>query len=150
MAFKTVAEILKLVQQWEERLNSFYDIMEEYLKDGRSRETAVLLQKEQTKAIKMLKDINFKEYGRAEYVQNVPDYGSEEVIPHFEISADSSPKEVFETILEYEEKLEKFYTHLRDIVTFEKSRDLLDMLVQFKMGQIKKIKACMDSLDLAF
>ena len=147
MAFKNVAEILKLVQQWEERLNSFYDIMEEYLKDGRSRETAVLLQQEQAKAIKMLKEINLKEHGRAEYVQNVPDYDSEEIIPHFEISADSSPKEVFETILEYEEKLEKFYTHLRDIVTFEKSRDLLDMLVQFKMGQIKKIEAFMDSYD---
>lgn len=149
MAFYNLEEILRLVIAWEEELYSFYDMMEEYLKDERSRQTADLLQKKQVKAIEMLRSINLKEYAHAEYVKNIPDYLSEDVMPHFEIAADSSPREVMETILSYEEKLEVFYTHLRDVLTFAKSRDLFDMLIQFKMGQIKEIKACIDSCDLA-
>ncbi len=148
MSFYRIDEILKLVIGWEQRLNSFYEMMEEYLKDKRSRQIVLLLQQQQVKTLEVLKGINVKEYDHTEYVKNIPDYHSEEIMPHFEISADSSPVEVFETILSYEEKLEKFYTHIRDVLTFTKSKELLDMLIQFKMGQIKQIKAYMDSCDL--
>lgn len=149
MAFYTLGQMIGLFTQWEEELYAFYDMMEEYLRDERSRETAYVLQRGQVKALEVLKNIDPKDYDHSEYIKNVPDYHSEDVIPHFEMSADSSPREVFETVLGFEEKLEEFYTHMRDLAVFTKSKELFDMLIQFKMGQIKEIKAYMDSFDLA-
>jgi hypothetical protein len=38
---------------------------------------------------------------------------------------------------------------LRGVLVYEKSKDLLDMLLKFKVGQIKEIKSLMDNYDLA-
>ncbi|MBI5416119.1 MAG: hypothetical protein HZA29_04820 [Candidatus Omnitrophica bacterium] len=149
MTIYSLDQILKLIIIWEERLDSFYDMMEEYLKDKRSRETAFVLQRRQVKALEMLKGIDPKEYAHVEYVRNVSDYPPQNIMSHLEIPADSSPRDVLEAVLTYEEELEKFYTHLRDVLAYAKSKELFDMLIQFKMGQIKEIRACLDSYDLA-
>lgn len=148
MAFNSLDEVLKQIIQWEKRLDTFYDLMEEYLTHRESRQTAEVLKRQQEKALGMLDTIDIKQYEHIEFIKNIPDYRSEDIIPHFEISADSSPAEVFETILSYEEKLEKYYTHIRDVLTYTESKDLFDMLIQHKLGQIKEIKALMDNYDL--
>lgn len=149
MAIYSLDQILELIIKWEKRLDDFYDIMEEYLTSVRSRKTAALLQERQRKVIDALEKINIADYKNTEYIKNIPDNHSEELIPHFEINADSSPAEIFQTVLEYEQRLEQYYTHLKDILVYTKSKELLDMLLQFKMGQIKEIKGMMDSHDLA-
>jgi hypothetical protein len=142
-------EILKLIVKWEKGLDSFYDVMEEYLVDERSRKTTLILQERQKKAVDVLKGINIADYARTEFIKNVPDIHSGDLIPHFGIDANSPPRKVFETILGYEEKLEEYYEHLRGVLVYEKSKDLLDMLLKFKVGQIKEIKSLMDNYDLA-
>jgi len=149
MASYSLDEILELIVKWEKRLNSFYDMMEEYLTNERSRKTTLVLQERQKKTIAAVEKINISDYVDTEYIKSIPDFYSEDLIPHFEIDANSSPKEVFETILSYEEKLEEYYTHLKDVLVHTKSKELLDMLLQFKIGQIKEIKGLMDSDDLA-
>lgn len=149
MTTYSLEEILKLIIKWEKRLDAFYDVMEEYLTNERSRKTTLVLQERQKKTVDALEGINVKDFARTEFIKNVPDFHGEDLIPHFEIDANSSPKEVFETILGHEEKLEEYYTHLKDVLVCTKSKELLDMLLQFKIGQIKEIKSLMDSYDLA-
>jgi hypothetical protein len=149
MTTYSLEEILRLIVKWEKRLDSFYDVMEEYLTNERSRKTTLVLQERQKKTVEALEKINIKDYARTEFIKNIPDSHSEDLIPHFEIDADSSPKEVFETILGYEEKLEEYYARLKDVLVYIKSKELLDMLLRFKVGQIKEIKSLMDSYDLA-
>ncbi len=150
MSVYSLDETLELIIRWEKRLDSFYDAMEEYLTNERSRKTTLVLQERQKKTIKVLEKINIKDYhAETEFIKNVSDFHSEDLIPHFEIDANSLPKEVFETILSYEEKLEEYYEHLRNVLVYEGSKDLLDMLLKFKTGQIKEIKSLMDSCGLA-
>ena len=142
-------EMLKLMIRWEKRLDSFYGAMEEYLADERARKTAFALQERQKKALEILSAIHIEDYEDTEYIRSVPDFHSEDLVPHFEIDARSSPKDVFETILGYELKLEAYYRHLLDFVFYEKSKEIIGMMLQFKTGQIKEIKGLMEHYDLA-
>lgn len=142
-------EVLKLIVGWEQKMDTFYGLMEKNLKNERSQKAAAVLRKEQRKTLDVLEAIDTSSYKNVEMVKNLPDYHSEEVLPHYDISENSSPMDVFQTILNYEEKLEEYYVHLKSVLVYEKSKDLLDMLINFKMGQIKEIKALMDSFDLA-
>jgi hypothetical protein len=148
MTIYSLDQILELIIKWEKRLDDFYDIMEDYLASTRSRKAVIFLQERQQKVVDALAKINIAGYKNTEYIQNIPDYHSEELIPHFEIDANSSPSEIFQTVLGYEQKLELYYTHLRDVLVYAKSKELFDMLLRFKMGQIKEIKEMMDSYDL--
>jgi len=149
MANYGLDEILVLIKQWEQRLDAFYMMMEDYLVSARSRKAATILQERQKKTLAFLDQIHVKDYARTEFIKNIPDSHSEDLIPHLEIAADSTPNEVFQLILGYEEQLEDYYIHLRDILVYAKSKELLDMLIQFKVGQIKEIKGLMDDADLA-
>ena len=148
MAIKRLDEILKIIFSWEDQLNHFYGPVVQHLKSTRSRKVVELLKEQQEKTLEVLKGIDLREYKNTEYVKSPPDYHSEAVIPHLEITEDSSPDDIFEHILSYEEKLEEYYTHLREILVYQKDRELLDMLIQFKLGQIKRIKSYMDHYDL--
>lgn len=140
--------ILELIIKWEQRLDSFYDMMEEYLTNEHSRKTTLILQERQKKTIEVLGGVTIKDYINTEFVKDVPDCHNEDLVPHFEIAANSSPKEVFKTILGYEEKLEEYYTHLKGILVHIKSKELIDTLLQFKIAQIKEINELMNSSDL--
>ena len=70
------------------------------------------------------------------------------MIPHVEIPEDASPTEIFDRILGYEEKLWKYYIQVRELLVYTKDKEILDLLIQFKLNQIKRIKGYMDTYDL--
>lgn len=140
-------EILELIVKWEKRLDSFYDMMEEYLTNERSRKTTLILQERQKRTIETLGKINVREYANTEFVKDVPDCHDEDLVSNFEIEANSSPEDVFRVILGYEEKLEEYYTHLKNVLAHVKSKELINMLLRFKIAQIKEIKDLMSSKD---
>ena len=148
MAVYSLDEILRLIIEWEKKLLRYYTLMEKYLARERSKKTIEALKRQQIKTLVVLGKINIKDYKKTEYLKNVPDSHSVEVIVPLEISKDSQPQEIFEKILNYEEKLEEYYQHIRGVLAYAKSKELFDMLIQFKLGQIKRIKSYMDSYDL--
>lgn len=148
MAIYSIDEILELITRWEEHMRDYYESIVTNLDDERSCKTAALLKRLQDKTLKIIEAIDINEYKKTEIIKNIPDIHSQENIPTYTFKHDASPMDVFTTVLAYEEKLEEFYMHLRSIAVYEKTRDILDMLVQSKMGQIKQIKAFMDDADM--
>ncbi|HBR15909.1 MAG TPA: hypothetical protein DD723_10310 [Candidatus Omnitrophica bacterium] len=146
---QSLDEILKLVIKWENDLDKYYSKLDKSLKDKRSKITVEALKERLDNNLKILNKIKISDYKKTEFIKNLPDYKSEGFIAKMKIGKDSTPREVFDQILKFEEKLKEFYTHIRDVVVYTKSKDLFDMMVQFKMGQIKEIKGLMDNYDLA-
>jgi rubrerythrin len=149
MAIYHVEEILKKIVEWEEWLEKFYVLMLKVSKNERSRKTVCVLQRNHEKNLNILRNIHPQDYHPSEFIKNAPDYHSADVIPHYELQESSSPEEIFEKIIGYEEKLLDFYRHLRQLAVYQKTKDLFDMLINFKISQIKEIKGIMDSYDLA-
>ena len=75
------------------------------------------------------------------------DFRTDDLIPRTKFKKDSTPKEIFERILESEEKMKDFYSTIRDLLVSSKQQELLDSLVAFKVGQIIDIKNYMESYD---
>lgn len=148
MAIYSVEEILKNIIKWEKQMDQFYAKIHDRLKNKSSQKVVEALKKRQRKTLDVLANINVAEYKNTEFMKNIPDYRSEQVIHHYEITENAQPKEIFDQVLMFEEDLENYYKILRNIVVFSKSQELLDMLIRFKMGQIKEIKALMDGYDL--
>lgn len=148
MAFSNLGDILKLIIEWESRLSDYYKHLRKALKNERAKAIVELLAQQQEEALSILGKIDISEYKHAEFIKNTPDYHNEVVIPQLDVRADISPAEILERTLGFEEKLEEYYSHLRRLLVYKKSLDLLDMLSKFKLAQIKRIKSFMDSYDL--
>ena len=146
MSFNSVEDIIKSIITWERDFDSFYSMLEEYLKDEKSRKAAEILQLRHEKILRELEDIDLEKYGHIEFLKYVPEYRGEE---RFEIAADADVEDLFYKILDHENNRIAYYKRLRGIAVFEKSRELFDMLIQLKTGQVKEIKALLDSYDLA-
>lgn len=142
------SEILKSIVQSEEKLSVFYLKAAERLRDHRSREVVELLQAEQDKVLETLSGMNLKTYKDAEFVKNPPEFSDVELIGDVSAIVKDSPGQILALILNFEEKLKEYYTHVRNVLAFDKDRELMDMLIQMKLNQIKRIKSYIDDYNL--
>lgn len=142
------SEILNTIVQSEEKLNVFYLKMAERLRDHRSRQIVELLQAEQDKTLETLSGMNLKAYKDAEFIKNPPDLKEDELIGDMRGIVKDSPDQILTRILNFEDKLKEYYTHVRNVLAFDKDRELMDMLIQMKLNQIKRIKSYIDDYSL--
>ena len=149
MAIYNLEEILNLIKRWEKGLFYFYRLLNRGFKNPRSKKIIQMLKKQQEVTVQFLESIDLNDYQHAEFIKNIPDFHKDDIIPHFVIAQEAKPEDIFEKILNFEEKFKDYYVHLKDIAVFQKSKELFEMLIQFKLGQIKEIKSYMDSFDLA-
>lgn len=147
--YQTVNEILKIIIGWETRLYDCYRDAGWRLKDERSRKIVGILREDLQRHLEGLCDIDTSRQSNLEFLKNVPDFCSPDVLPPFVLDAQDPPEEVFRKALSYEENFVKIYRRLYELSNFHQSKDLFDMLLQFKLGQIKHIKALMDGYDMA-
>lgn len=142
------SEILKSIVQSEEKLSVFYLKAAERFRDHRSREVVELLQAEQDKVLETLSGMNLKAYKDAEFVKNPPEVSDVEFIIDVRAIVKDSPGQILARILNFEDKLKEYYTHVRNVLAFDKDRELMDMLIQMKLNQIKRIKSYIDDFNL--
>jgi hypothetical protein len=142
------SEILKNIVQSEEKLSVFYLKAAERLRDHRSREVIELLQAEQDRVLETLSGMNLKAYKDAEFVKNPPEVRDVEFIIDERAIVKDSPGQILARILNFEEKLKEYYTHVRNVLAFDKDREIMDMLIQMKLNQIKRIKSYIDDFNL--
>jgi hypothetical protein len=148
MVILNFAEILETIIRWEEEMAAFYDRLRWRLTNHQSRELIDILQKEQQHTLEVLRKIDLKEFRRSEFVKNLLDYRKESPIGAVDISAQSMPSEIFDRIISCEEKFLQYYSIVRKVLIFQRSQELMDMLIQFKLGQIKRIKGFIDSPEV--
>ena len=140
IAYKELKDVLQKTVEWEKKLNDLYDVASFGLVQDDSKKLIAFLKSRQESNLEVLEGIDIKSYGPSEWVKFASDYREDELIPSKVITRDSSPGQILETILEYEEKLRDFYKMISDHVVGELQRDLFDSLSRFKEEQTNRIK----------
>jgi len=148
MPYRDLQEILNLTVAWEKELKDLYDVAEVALRDERSRKAVALLRDRLVRNLKVLEAVDVEKYGKTEWVRYSLDFRTEELIPKTRLRKDSTPREIFERILECEEKLKDFYSTIRDLLVSREQGELFDSLVAFRVAQIIEIKSSMETFDL--
>jgi hypothetical protein len=147
MPYQDLQGILNLTIGWEKELKDFYDVAEVALRDERSRKAVTLLRDRLLHNLKVLEAVDVEKYGKTEWVLYSMDFRTEELIPKTMLKRDSTPREIFERILECEEKLKGFCAMIRDLLVSREQGELFDSLVAFRVAQIIEIKSFMESFD---
>ena len=147
MPYRDLQDILTLTAGWEKELKDLYDVAEIALRDEKSRKVVALLRDNLVKNLAVLERVDVAKYGKMEWVRYAVDLRTEDIIPKTKLKKDSTPKEIFDQILECEEKLKDFYSNIRDLLSSSEQQELFDSLVTFKVGQIIEIKSYVDSYD---
>ncbi|MEW5817851.1 MAG: hypothetical protein AB1798_20965 [Spirochaetota bacterium] len=144
IAFKELQDIVKRTTGWERKLLDLYDVAEFGIKNKDSKAVIKFLKERQEDNLEILENIDVKKYGKTEWVRFASDYKDEELIPKRNIKKDSTPVEIFNCILEYENKLKDFYHSIFERLSTEAQKELFDSLVKFKDEQISRIKNLME------
>jgi hypothetical protein len=147
MPYHDLQEVLNLTIGWEKELKDLYDVAEVALRDERSRKAVALLRDRLLRNLKVLEAVDVAKYGKTEWVMYSLDLRTEEIIPKTRLRKDSTPREIFERILECEEKLKDFCSTIRDLLVSREQGELFDSLVAFRVAQIIEIKSSMESFD---
>lgn len=149
MTLTNVADVLGVIVMWEKNMGKYYHHLKRCLVHERSRTAVKILNDQQDQILKILRSIDIKEYRDHDFTQNIPDYHKEEIISSLQINRGCGAIELFERILDCEQKLESFYTAIRGILIHKKSKDLFDLLIQLKVLQIRQIKELIGIFDVA-
>ena len=100
ISFKDLKEILSITIKWEGKLKDFYDVAEFALSNNESKKVISGLRNNLLKNLDVLKNIDFKNYGKTQWVRYASDYRDDELIPIRKVTRDSTPEEIFNQILE--------------------------------------------------
>jgi hypothetical protein len=147
MPYRDLQDILNLTVGWERDLKDLYDVAEVAFRDEKSKKVVALLRDKLVKNLQVLESVDVENFGKTEWVRYSVDFRTDDLIPKTKFKKDSTPKEIFERILECEEKVKDFDSTIRDLLVSSKQQELLDSLVTFKVGQIIDIKNYMETYD---
>ena len=144
VSFKDLKTLLEIIIDWENKLTDFYDVAEIALREKESKKIIAYLRENHVNNLKIIRDINLEEYGKDEWVKYAPDYRVKDLIPIGKIKRDSSPKEIFKNILEYEEKIKAFYFSISEKIISREAKELFDSLVKLKDKQVFILKSFLE------
>jgi hypothetical protein len=140
IAFKDLGEVLKITLTWENKLKDFYDVAEYALKSGESKRTVRMLREKLIEKLEILKGIEVERFGKTEWVRYAPSYQDDELIPVGKIRREAVPADIFEHLLDYEEKLKNIYSRIADNLISRTQKELFESLARFKEEQIEEIR----------
>jgi rubrerythrin len=138
--FRDLDQIFKMTVKWEQEIKDLYDIAAYGVKNEQSKELVNFLKKNQQTHMKILNNLNLKDYGSVEWVQFAKDSHVKDEIPVHAISKNTPPLEIFENVIKYEEKLKKFYAKIAGALASESQTELFESLAQFKENQVEYIR----------
>jgi hypothetical protein len=140
IAFKSLSEILKTMLGWENKLKDFYDVAEYALQNEKSKKAVQTLRERHENKLEILQRVDPASHGKTEWVRYAPSYKEEELIPIGKIHRDAEPEEIFEHLLDYEEKLKNVYASIATSLITRSQKELFESLVLFKEEQIEEIR----------
>lgn len=140
VTYKNLQDILQLSVTWERKLNDLYDVAQLGLKNEESRKLVAFLKERQDANIDVIEGIDVEKFGPSEFVHFAEDYREEDLIPNQEFHHNSTPEEIVDLILRYEEKLENFYGMIAEHAGSTSQQDLFDSLKRLKEGQTDRIR----------
>ena len=103
IAYKELQDLLQRTVERKKKLNVLYDVASFGLVKGNSKKLIAFRKGRQESNLEVLEGIDVKSYGLSEWVRFASDYREDELIPNEVITRESSPGQILDTILEYEE-----------------------------------------------
>ncbi len=147
LSFKNLFEILKKSIEWERDLLGLFEVAEIGVKNEESKTVISGLLKEQMVKLDILNNIDPEAFSLNKMVRYVSDYKDDEIIPKNEIKSDSTPKEIFEHIFEYEEKMKEFYSSILRVLSTKNQEELFQSLVTFKENQMASLRTIIEDYN---
>lgn len=146
MAIYAMSEILKFVLDWEESiLRSYHSISKVFLSDAGVANLMHILQKDQNRLLESLRMLDIKNIQHVEFLKNVRNYPIDPPVRVVDVTEGASVFEILTDVMDVHEDLLKEYRHLKDLAQYERSKDVIDILIDLKLSQIKKISSYMES-----
>jgi hypothetical protein len=145
IAFKDLSEILKITIGWENKLKDFYDVAEFAMKNEESKKVIRLLREQLVEKLEILSGINVAGFGKTEWVRYASDYRDEDLIPVGTIGRQSTPREIYAHLLDYEAKLKGIYAGIAANLISRSQKELFESLAQFKEEQSDEVRRLMES-----
>jgi len=140
IAFKSLSEILKTMLGWENKLKDFYDVAEYALQNEKSKKAVQILRERHENKLEILRGVDPASHGKTEWVRYAPSYNEKDLIPVGKIRRDAEPEEIFEHLLDYEDKLKNIYASIANNLISRSQKELFESLVLFKEEQIEEIR----------
>lgn len=140
IAFKDLKEILRITLEWENKLKDFYDVAEFALKNEQSKEAVRLIRNKHIEKLEILRDVKPESFGKMEWIRFTLDYKEEDLIPVGKIQRSATAGDIFNHLLDYEEKLKNIYSRVAENLVSRNHKELFESLVLFKEEQIAEVR----------
>jgi len=143
IAFKDIREVLRITLEWENSLKDFYDVAEFALKSEAAKKAVRLLREKLMEKLAILEGVKFA--GKTEWIRFALDYKLEDLIPKGKIHRTASAREIFEHLVDYEEKLANVYSRIAETLISRDQKELFASLARFKEEQVAEVKRLAES-----
>ncbi|MBN1294501.1 MAG: hypothetical protein JXB48_21870 [Candidatus Latescibacteria bacterium] len=145
--YHNMKQLLRIVIGWENQLTNFYNRAEKALESEKSKEIVALLKQNHVNNMQYVEEIRVENYGKDEWIQYTPDCNIRNLIPTDKIKCESKPIEIIKCILNYELKIEAFYSSVADLILSREMKELFESLAAYKGRQAIEIKRLIDSIE---
>jgi hypothetical protein len=105
-----------------------------------------LLHRASQQVLDMLMDRIFRKTGRGMAAEDLKGEFYEDL--QYNVPSDIGPRELIEQVLEYENEHYHFYCSLNDMAAYTDSQDTCDVLLRYKIQQIKITRDVLDEVEL--
>ncbi len=139
-SFKNLEELIKKATSWERQLKDLYDVAELGLRDKESKKAASLLRDKLADKLEVLENVDVNKFGKSQWIKYIPDYQEKDIVPKKAITKDSTPEEIFNQLIRFEERMKDFYERVFEALQTESHKDLLSSLVTFKAEQVNELR----------
>jgi len=143
-AFQELKDIYGQAVHWEQELSDLYDVAEIGLKKPESKALILELYSEHKEKLRILENVNLDDFGHAEWVKYPPRFDEDEMVPKRGMAGQSSPGEILQLILGFQNRQQAFYQDLHDKLVASGLKELFASLVTFKRNQADGIRNLME------
>lgn len=149
MAYQSLKEILDINLQLDKKFHVYLSNLARDVKEAPLKMVLETLRDRLDHDWESVLHLEENDFGSVEFIKEVPDTKIEDYFPGFEAGETSDPVKFITRVLEFEEKQLTFYTQLKEKTAYTKSKEICDMMIKFKMGQIKGIERVLENHNLA-
>ena len=143
-AFQDLRDIYRQAVHWEKELSDLYDVAEIGLKRPESKALIRELVNEHKEKLQILEKVKIDDFGHTEWVKYPPQFDEDEMVPKRGMAKQTSPEEILQLILGFQNRQQTFYQALHDKLVASGLKDLFASLVTFKRNQADGIRNLME------
>ena len=145
--FQEVKDVYDTAVQLEKKLSDLYDVAEIGLKKPESKKVLGELYDDHKKKLSVLENVDINKFGPSEWIKFLPRFDEDDVLPNLKMTRETSPKEIFHLIINFQEQQEKYYRAILEKLVVERQKELFGSLVTFKQNQVKGLRNLMKNYE---